>query len=301
MAEISTFELLVKRIAPLITGNPGGVNAAFRRVVQGYFLTVANPNNRKVLMRMRTHIPLNSGIFPQINRELVPGTQLTRNHVYAYDITGGTNNGQIRYEDLFYVRTACNTENLLSTATLSLPACQTSLVLLVPDIGSPVINLTDPKLEIRGYIEFVQVVDLQFVEVAPGIYKVIFVRPDPINLIFTPEIRGTFLDDNYPGGTNLDFDQTAYSLPTTTGAASITVEKVINPYFVMLDDDDDFELKAFADYTGKLILEKESLQKIEKQLQLENEFSDPGTNRLKSLREEIERDINEAFQEQQKA
>jgi hypothetical protein len=40
---VSTFELLVKRIAPLAPPGPSNpVNAPFRRVVQGYFLIVTN-------------------------------------------------------------------------------------------------------------------------------------------------------------------------------------------------------------------------------------------------------------------
>ena len=109
MATISTFELLVKRIAPLVPGNPGGVNEAFRRVVQGYFLTIANPNERLVRFRMRAHLPTLSvdSPFPEIARELVAGNPSTRNHVFTYDITGGPVFGQVAFDSMDFAGTFC--------------------------------------------------------------------------------------------------------------------------------------------------------------------------------------------------
>ena len=237
MATISTFELLVKRIAPLVPGNPGGVNEAFRRVVQGYFLTIANPNERLVRFRMRAHLPTLSvdSPFPEIARELVAGNPSTRNHVFTYDITGGPVFGQVAFDSMDFAGTFCEgNKDLYSTPTLLLPPCQTATVKLLPDITSPVIDLADPQLEVRGYIDLVQVVSIEFSQGDGGLVQVRFEEPDPVDLLITPEIRGTFLDNDYPtpGGASLDFDQLAYSLPTATGAATMTVREAVNPFFI---------------------------------------------------------------------
>jgi hypothetical protein len=50
-----------------------------------------------------------------------------------------------------------------------------------------------------------------------------------IDVLVTPEIRGTFLDNDYPsaGTTNeLDFDQINYGLPVASGKGRNTVESV---------------------------------------------------------------------------
>ncbi len=250
-ALISTFELLVKRIAPL-TPSPV-INAPFRRVVQGYFLTIANPSDRRVNFRVRYTYPRNSGIFPTDCRELVSGNANTRNHLYTYDITGGSNNGQLRYEDTFPNASTPDTCGINRTANLGLPSCQTASLNLVPDITSAAVDLANPCLEIRGYADIVQLQNVQIV--CNGLFcQIIFTDPDPVELIVTPEIRGTFLDNNYPdftGGLPLDFDQIAYALPPCEGGACITVSESVNPFFTLdIPDPDDIVIELTRGITG---------------------------------------------------
>lgn len=77
MANISTFELLAKRIGP-----PGGFGGLvpptytpFRKLLQGYYLTIANPTNRTVRLRMQTIIPKinDCSPFAEDERELSLG------------------------------------------------------------------------------------------------------------------------------------------------------------------------------------------------------------------------------------
>ena len=59
--EVSTFELLYKRIAPPpMMGTPGAaaLTAVARRVVQGYFLTISNLEDEDFLYTLDFHISL---------------------------------------------------------------------------------------------------------------------------------------------------------------------------------------------------------------------------------------------------
>jgi len=237
MAIISNFELLIKRIAPL-SGN-GIIDAPFRRAVQGYFLHISNPNNRTVNFRIRAHYPAWTNLSPDslIDRELVNGASNLRNHIYTYDITGGPNNAQNVFEPM-RCRIIKNGSRSLITRNLSLGACQTAAFKLLPDLRSTALDLSHPRLEIRGYLEIAQL-------------KPFFSSsPQPIDLLFTPESRGTFLDNTYPDtantGEKLDFDQIAYSMPTSTGAASINVSKIEGSFILCdllsLDNDSDLKL-----------------------------------------------------------
>ncbi|MEO0627897.1 MAG: hypothetical protein AAFY91_12965 [Bacteroidota bacterium] len=219
MALISSFELLVKRIAPS-SGNPA-VDAPFRRVVQGYFLHISNPNDREVLFRIRARFPSwnNSSPDQLKDRELVGGNENRRNHIYTYDITGGSNSGQDVSEPMSCL-TSRNGSKTLITSNLTIGPYQTASFKLLPDLSSPRIDVNNPRFEVRGYLE------IALVRETPAITP----APNPVDLLFTPETRGTFLDNSYPdfsgSGTNLDFDQIAYSMPTSTGSAQITVSKV---------------------------------------------------------------------------
>lgn len=214
MTLISNFELLVKRIAP--TSGNASIDAPFRRVVQGYFLHISNPNNRPVNFRIRAHFPAWTTASPDTisDRELV-----NRNHIYTYDITGGSNNGQNVYERM-RCRSIKKGSRSLITRGLTLGARQTAAFKLLPDLNSGAVDLADPKLEVRGYLEIAQL--RPFFGTQPA--------PKPIDLLFTPETRGTFLDNLYPNfsgnARNLDFDQIAYSMPTSTGAALMNVSKL---------------------------------------------------------------------------
>jgi hypothetical protein len=260
MAIISTFELLAKRIGPPNGVPPVIVNEApFRKLLQGYYLTIANPNNRDLLLRMEAVIPrLNScSPFTQGDRELVAGNAGVRNHVYAYDRTGCSTNAVSAPREFLgsmFLRSSTATSRKFSTRTFSLGSFETGIVNILPEPGAIAANA--PQVEIRGYINIVQPIRIV---IRGG--RILFITPPPVDLLFTPEIRGTFIDDNFtPGGSsaNLDFDQSNYALPTSEGKATMTVSEVVNPFVIVLNPDDrriaEFERISFDpdDLSGHL-------------------------------------------------
>ncbi len=287
MALVSTFELLVKRIAPLTPSDP--INAAFRRVVQGYFLTISNPNDQFLIIRVRATIPTWVGSPPSPNpqnaRELINGPEGIRNHIYTYDITGGAARGQVIYSSLLGPSLPCG-ENAkrFQTGFLFLPPCQTAAVKILPDLESEAINLGNPSLEIRGYVE---------------IFRTSFfpIPQEPVELVLTPEIRGTFLDNNYPdfcGGNSLDFDQIAYSLPLADGAARVKVESlpVSFPFDLFSTDIEQTKLETNRDYAGKIVLQDNTLKQFDEMIKREKEINPAFNFDLVSFREYVEAELN---------
>ena len=301
MANISTFELLVKPIAPL-TGNPL-IDAPFRRAVQGYFLTISNPNNFSSFFRIRVRTPVWDARSPDpLNaREIVNGDAATRNHIYTYDIIGGPQNNQQVYEPLRCRTTSFNGfQRHFITQNLKLPAGQTASFKLLPDLVSPAINLANPRLEIRGYIELVQLRGLVFETRPDGTTIIIFSGASPINLMFSPETRGTFLDNAYPGGTNLDFDQIAYSIPTSTGGANVLIEEgteqfLVLCFFPFLPDlpIKIEELEGKLDFSGRFTLNDTCLRQLNKRVEAYNNEYPEANLTLSMVRDQIEKEINE--------
>lgn len=257
MAIISTFELLAKRIGPPNGVPPVIVNQApFRKLLQGYYLTVANPNNRNLFFQMQAIIPrLNScSPFTQGERELVGGNTSVRNHVYAYDRTGCATSPIAAPRELLApmaLRSSTASSRLFATSSLNLRPFETGIINILPEPGAIAANA--PQLEIRGYIKIVQPMRLIF---TGSSFQ--FISPPPVDLLFTPEIRGTFIDDNFAPGSssaNLDFDQSNYALPTSEGGGLITVSEVVNPFIIQLEDDDRLEL----DGLGKIDFDPDDL------------------------------------------
>lgn len=178
---VSTFELLVKPISIPGFGNP----TASRLIAQGYFLTIANPNNFSVTARLQ---------FIATTPNLTIADTVT-----IRDVTGANIIGEL-------VATA---DPRKLTYDLRIPAHDTALVTLLPDLGKDILppfgepDLITQQLEIRGYVE----ISLQSPFSLRG-----------TNLLLTPEHRGTFIPQNLAAA-NLDFDQLAYSLPTATGGS----------------------------------------------------------------------------------
>jgi len=309
MATISTFELYVKRIgAPGGLSFPSGSNP-FRKLLQGYYLTIANINKtQNASLRMQAIFPkINTNSpFTQADRELVSGT--SRNHVYAYDRTGD-NSTSASPRELFGPMTEYVSNNncrTFQTKTFNLKACETGLVNLVPSPAA--IAQGNPQIEIRGYIKMVQVDKIIFRRIG-NFYRIDFVVPPPVNLMFTPEIRGTFVDDNFnpivPSNGGLDFDQSNYALPTATGAAIIKVTESINPFLIpfpnpvpvpvgginigrlMLNELIDVnKLEGTINYVGEFNLNDKVLKRIETSLKknkLGKEYLNPIKNQIEQI------------------
>jgi hypothetical protein len=124
MALVSTFELLVKPIAPPLTG-PDVVR---RTVVQGYFLTIANTGN----------IPANLRLQFTANQ---PNIDLSKTATFL-DINGVDVKGDL----------IPTPDPRKFNFNLTVPGHDTILFSLLPDLTAAGV-VTDKNLEIRGYVE----------------------------------------------------------------------------------------------------------------------------------------------------
>jgi hypothetical protein len=217
--KVSTLELLVKRIASITPGTPPSVSAVFRRVVQGYFLSVANLENRRVSFRLTVVIP--SAINPAgapIREFTVTSPGVVSNQTVVFDVVGSAadpNAGQKSIGELSLVTSTLNYKIYQST-TFTLEANQTGSLAILPNIGVNASLVANAALEIRGYVEIEQV-------------RNSFFGSPEANILLTPEIRGTFLDNAWPAvnaADELDFDQINYALPTANGGSAYTLDPV---------------------------------------------------------------------------
>lgn len=205
---VSNFELLVKRIAPL--NGPAPVDAPFRRVVQGYFLTVTNLSPTLSTNFFLTFtIPTVSGAKNATDNEFVLGAAPVANVVTLVD-TATQENLPLT---LTLVVNNVNHKKFNTNSFLVRPL-QTVIVVLLPNIGANASIIPRASIEIRGFVEIAQARRFR-------------VNRPAIDVLITPETRGTFLDNDYPNfgsPRDLDFDQISYSLPTFSGGAKNTVE-----------------------------------------------------------------------------
>jgi len=182
--EISTFELLVKRIAP-----PPAPQDVARRVVQGYFLTITNLEFKPLTYRIRFNIS-------KPNPAGDPDRTLFNNVILADDIAGANN----------LIPLSGGANSTVFGGTFTLPARQTASVELLPKPNLFVDQ--NPDFEVRG-----------FVTLSLPRIKGQSQSTTPVKVLLNPEIRGTFLPNDFPGGTGGDFDQIAYPLTVATGKA----------------------------------------------------------------------------------
>lgn len=191
--EISTFELLIKPIAP----RTPNTQAVSRRVIQGYFLTISNLEDKR--LRYTIEFFDSTPNPPSPNRELEADSRPTgnlvipRNFNLIYDVAGANT-------DLFRIRRGTEGQII---GDFFLDPKQTASVQLLPDLSA----LSDnPDLEIRGYVNLRLPGNL----FAPQ-------NSVPVKVLLQPEIRGTFLPNDFPSSPVGDFDQINYSLTTASG------------------------------------------------------------------------------------
>lgn len=168
---VSTFELLLKTITP----TAGNIPNSDRQVLQGYFLTIANPSNTNLRLRLQF-----TATTPNLN---VADTITIR------DLAGVNVFGNL----------TPTPDPRKFTIDVGIAPHDTGLVILQPDITT--LDPTVDTVEIRGFVE-------------------IFLRfpsSEKINVLLTPEHRGTFISENIPIAS--DFDQLVYALPTATGSS----------------------------------------------------------------------------------
>jgi hypothetical protein len=186
MALVSTFELLLK---PQL---PSSVSAAVpalaplsRTILQGYFLSIANPNGRGITLNL---------VFTTRTPGLDPAT------VLAFLDTGGVN--------IVLSGTTTTSGPITSTTyTFTIDANDTGLLILQP-------NITDKKLfdakdfELRGYSEI-------FVGALGALRS--------FDVLVTPEHRGTFFATK--AGKISDLGEVAYALPLAGGGSLIRLDR----------------------------------------------------------------------------
>lgn len=212
---VSHFELLVKRTA--MVSAPPSITAPFRRVIQGYFLTITNLGSVAKNLKLRFKITANTG-----NRTL---TSLNTQCIYD-----NTNNLNLSLTSL--PPSPSGTQRW-DTPFFNLGANQTALIVVVPNFNAFLSN-PDPDMEIRGYVELFQQIS--------GLSWPISSVP----VLLTAETRGTFLDNDYPStnpANELDFDQIAYTLPLASGKAENLVPGIILPNFANVSDIQEIQSK----------------------------------------------------------
>ncbi len=178
---VSTYELLVK---PIID-SPEPPN---RTVIQGYFLTIANPS----FSNLEIHLSFQART-PDFNSSTVA----------AFWDVNGTNN-ELVSTSIF----PC-----LRTYKFNLPPLDTGLFLLLPDIREDEV-IAGNNTEIRGYVRL----SISSASTLPS-------DDNMRTLLITAEQRGTFLpQNNFIRPLRSDFDHLSYSLPLANGGSEVTLE-----------------------------------------------------------------------------
>ena len=192
MALVSTFEVLLKPQLPPVPG----LDKLSRKVIQGYFLTLANVNFFPVTVSLVFTIK-----FPSDPTDLTERPTSWKDFLDVVDISG-----QNLFSGAFPQATLVPEivpQNNKARVTFTLPENGTGLLLLQPNILPPSDILTAANFEARGYVEV-------FLSSLSG--------SDTATLLLTPEHRGTFFKDL--DGADLDavgLDQIAYALPVSNG------------------------------------------------------------------------------------
>lgn len=219
--EISTFELLVKRIAPLPPpGSPGAPALATvaRRVVQGYFLTISNLEDEEFRYTLDFHISAPNPADPD--------RTLAGNTVVLVDIAGAN-----QPLTLFPTNATVSTTRFSTSFTLG--AKQTASLQLLPNLTPALLANANPDLEVRGFVRLRLPAVISF---SPFI-RFVPQSNSPVKVLLNPEIRGTFLPNSFPGSGD-DFDQINYPLELASGKGLNEIEPdpggpiIINPGLV---------------------------------------------------------------------
>ncbi|MEG4500784.1 hypothetical protein QUB05_21135 [Microcoleus sp. F10-C6] len=267
--EVSTFEILTKPIAPPIPSAPELASVA-RRIVQGYFLTITNLESFDVEYRIQFTIPKPQPANP--NRILLGNAVIFLDSAF--------NNSPIA---LIQDPDVGLTENY--RASFRIRARSTASFQLLPSLPGV---LTANLLEVRGFVSLFR--------------RRRFAGPlSPVKVLLNPEIRGTFLPNNFPTPpfpaptTPLDFDQINYTLAIASGKGLneippgplepfLTAPNLVSPIFQPL-------LEELSNGTLDLAsLEADNPEKARMLVQLlaELDASEVNLNEINTLMERLE-------------
>lgn len=210
--ELSTFELLVKRIAPLPPlGAPGAVALATvaRRVVQGYFLTISNLEDEEFRYTLDFHISLPDPADPD--------RTLAGNAVALLDIAGAN-------QALTLSPASATVSTTRFFTSFSLGAKQTASIQLLPELTPALLANPNPDLEVRGFVRLrLPAVFAGLGSPFPFPFRRVPQSDRPVKVLLNPEIRGTFLPNGFPGSGD-DFDQINYPLELASGQGLNEIE-----------------------------------------------------------------------------
>jgi hypothetical protein len=195
--EISTFELLAKPIAPVMGIDPALLPVA-RRVVQGYFLTISNLE--PIDLRYRIEFTVSLPVPADPNKIIIFAPPANQNVFLVVDVEG---------TNIEVPLTQLKGKPKVYRGFFTIPAHKTASVELLPKLPNA---LNPGLLEVRGYVSLFLPLRRVFPKPVPQSKK-------PVKVLLNPEIRGTFLPNNFPSpaNTGLDFDQINYSLAIASG------------------------------------------------------------------------------------
>lgn len=188
---VSTFEVLVKSQFPAV----GVGESLSRKVIQGYFLTVANVNFFPVTVSVVFTVkfpedPLNPTALPKDFKDFLNAVDISGINLFSNANSDATLVPEIV------------PQNNKARLTFTLPENATGLLLLQANLLNPEIT-SGANFEARGYVEI-------FLSSLSG--------SDTATLIVTPEHRGTFFKDlNGETPADVGLDQIAYALPVSNG------------------------------------------------------------------------------------
>lgn len=213
---ISTFELLLKPITPAIpmeSNTPPGeiFLQSDRFVLQGYFLTIANPSDTDLDLRLQFNVTVSRSVRDSDKNNNVTLDNLSQKTFVFLDLGLGESSGIEGNvaDDLSRIDGSNQFE-----FKFTLPGSKTALFLVQPDILPPPPSPGGglEEIEIRGFSEI-------FLDSPPS---------QKFDLLVTPEHRGTFLPlmtsenmQKMQGMKKLtpDLDQLVYPLPTPNGGS----------------------------------------------------------------------------------
>jgi hypothetical protein len=233
---VSTFELLLKPITPATpeqeeVPNREALAQSDRFVLQGYFLTIANPSDTDLDLRLRFTATVSRSVRDSEANNVTLDNLIDRTFVFL-DLGLGEGGNGIEGNvpgDLTRIEGTNQFE-----FEFTLPGSKTAFFLVQPDI-IPRLQSSGgvEKTEIRGFTEI-------FLD---------FPLSQIFELLITPEHRGTFLPPMLPenmgkmqGMKKLisDFDQLVYTLPTPTGGSLFTLGPTL-PGIEMEEDESNTE------------------------------------------------------------
>jgi hypothetical protein len=224
MTVVSTFEVLFKRLFP----DPTNQVRFDRRVVQGYFLSLTNLEDKAFTYAIEFHIsePDAALADPAVRRPnggncvvfFDTAGENRASSVVAYGATGGGVYGP-----------GGGVPGSSGFSTFRIPARSTGLVLFFPDpFTFPGFTTTNPQVEVRGHVKL----RLPALRSNPFFYRA--QSNAPVRVLLNPETRATFFPDAANGVT---FSQTHSLLHTASGRAENTIDP--DPSFFVFDFLDD--------------------------------------------------------------